>query len=89
MMQLKLTISLKMDMISRHYDQVLTFTYKYVILKNYTLIPITDTFINHNKKYIIYNYKDCFEEDLIIQLNKLKGEYKLTFLLPCFCKNFD
>lgn len=55
-----------MDMISRHYDDVLTFTYEYVILKNYTLIPITDTFINHNKRYIIYNFKDCFEEDLII-----------------------
>lgn len=78
-----------MDMISRHYDEVLTFTYKYVILKNYTLIPITDTFMNCNKKYIIYNYKDSFEEDLLILLNKLKGEYELTFLLPCFCKNFD
>lgn len=55
-----------MDMISRHYDDVLTFTYKYVILKKYTLIPISDTFIYRNKKYIIYNYKDCFEEDLLI-----------------------
>lgn len=64
MMQLKLTTALKMDMISRHYDDVLTFTYKYVILKKYTLIPISDTFINRNKKYVEYNYKDCFEEEL-------------------------
>ncbi len=58
------TTTLKMDMLSRHYDEVLTFTYKYVILKDYTLIPITDTFTNRNKKYVEYNYKDCFEEEL-------------------------
>lgn len=58
------TTTLKMDMLSRHYDEVLTFTYKYVILKDYTLIPITDTFVSRNKKYVEYNYKDCFEEEL-------------------------
>lgn len=59
------TIStLKMNMLSKYYDDVLTFTYKYVVLKDYTLIPISDTFTNRNKKYVEYNYKDCFEEEI-------------------------
>lgn len=58
------TSTLKMSMLSKYYDEVLTFTYKYVILKDYTLIPISDTFINRNKKYVEYNYKDCFEEEI-------------------------
>lgn len=58
------TSTLKMNMLSKYYDDVLTFTYKYVVLKDYTLIPISDTFINRNKKYVEYNYKDCFEEEL-------------------------
>ena len=55
------TSTLKMNMLSKYYDDVLTFTYKYVVLKDYTLIPISDTFTNRNKKYVEYNYKDCFE----------------------------
>lgn len=58
------TSTLKMNMLSKYYDDVLTFTYKYVVLKDYTLIPISDTFINRNKKYVEYNYKDCFEEEI-------------------------
>ena len=58
------TSTLKMNMLSKYYDDVLTFTYKYVVLKDYTLIPISDTFINRNKKYVDYNYKDCFEEEI-------------------------
>lgn len=58
------TSTLKMTMLSKYYDDVLTFTYKYVVLKDYTLIPISDTFINRNKKYVEYNYKDCFEEEI-------------------------
>lgn len=60
----KTTGTLKMSMLSKYYDEVLTFTYKYVVLKDYTLIPIRDTFINRNKKYVEYNYKDCFEEEI-------------------------
>lgn len=56
--------TLKMSMLTKYYDDVLTFTYKYVVLKDYTLIPISDTFINRNKKYVEYNYKDCFEEEI-------------------------
>ena len=58
------TSTLKMNMLSKYYDDVLTFTYKYVVLKDYTLIPIRDTFTNRNKKYVEYNYKDCFEEEI-------------------------
>lgn len=58
------TSTLKMNMLSKYYDDVLTFTYKYVVLKDYTLIPISDTFTNRNKKYVEYNYKDCFEEKI-------------------------
>ena len=58
------TSTLKMNMLSKYYDDVLTFTYKYVVLKDYTLIPISDTFTNRNKKYVEYNYTDCFEEEI-------------------------
>lgn len=58
------TSTLKMNMLSKYYDDVLTFTYKFVVLKDYALIPISDTFINRNKKYVEYNYKDCFEEEI-------------------------
>lgn len=58
------TGTLKMKMLSKYYDEVLTFTYEYVILKDYTLIPIKDTFVNRDKKYVEYNYKDCFEEEI-------------------------
>ena len=58
------TSTLKMNMLSKYYDDVLTFTYKYVVLKDYTLMPISDTFTNRNKKYVEYNYKDCFEEEI-------------------------
>ena len=61
---IKVSSTLKMKMLSKYYDDVLTFTYEYVILKDYTLIPIQDTFINREKKYVEYNYKDCFEKEI-------------------------
>lgn len=60
----KTSATLKMQMLSKYYDDVLTFTYEYVILKDWTLIPIRDTFVNRGKKYVEYNYKDCFEEEI-------------------------
>lgn len=60
----KTTSTLKMQMLSKYYDDVLTFTYEYVILKDYTLIPIKDTLVNRRKKYVEYNYKDCLEEEI-------------------------
>lgn len=58
------TTTLKMKMLTKYYDEILTFTYKYVVLKDYTLIPISDTLVNRGKKYVEYNYKDCFEEEI-------------------------
>lgn len=52
----------KIDLLSKYYDEVLTFTYEYVVLKDYTLIPIDDVMINRNKKYQTSFYVDRFEE---------------------------
>ena len=46
------TTTLKMDLLSKYYDEVLTLTYEYVILRDYTIIPINDTLVNnHGKEY--------------------------------------
>ena len=42
---------MKMKLLSKYYDEVLTFTYKYVILKDYTLIPINDVMLNRVRDY--------------------------------------
>ena len=42
----KITTTVKINMLTNYYDEVLTFTYKYVILKDYTLIPINDNMEN-------------------------------------------
>lgn len=38
-------LTLKINTLTKYYDEVLTFTYKYVILKDYTLIPIKDIIV--------------------------------------------
>ena len=40
-------LTLKIKLLSKYYDEVLTFTYKYVILKDYTLIPLTDIIVRN------------------------------------------
>lgn len=57
-----ITTTFKIDLLSKYYDEVLTFTYEYVVLKDYTLIPIDDVMINRNKKYQTSFYVDRFEE---------------------------
>lgn len=57
-----ITATFKIDLLSKYYDEVLTFTYEYVVLKDYTLIPIDDVMINRNKKYQTSFYVDRFEE---------------------------
>ena len=57
-----ITTTFKIDLLSNYYDEVLTFTYEYVVLKDYTLIPIDDVMINRNKKYQTSFYVDRFEE---------------------------
>ena len=57
-----ITTTFKIDLLSKYYDEVLTFKYEYVVLKDYTLIPIDDVMINRNKKYQTSFYVDRFEE---------------------------
>ena len=49
------TTTVKINMLTKYYDEVLTFTYKYVILKDYTLIPINDVMENRVRDYL-YDY---------------------------------
>ena len=59
------TTTLKMNLLSKYYDEVLTLTYEYVILKDYTIIPINDTLVNnHGKEYNANFYLKKFESDL-------------------------
>ncbi|MDY2893202.1 MAG: hypothetical protein SOT41_05440 [Candidatus Faecisoma sp.] len=46
-----ITTTMKINLLSKYYDDVLTFTYEYVILKDYTLIPINDVMENRIREY--------------------------------------
>ena len=46
-----ITTTVKINLLTKYYDDVLTFTYKYVILKDYTLIPINDVMTNRVRDY--------------------------------------
>ena len=45
------TTTVKINMLTKYYDEVLTFTYKYVVLKDHTLIPINDVMENRVRDY--------------------------------------
>ena len=47
----KVVTTVKINMLTKYYDEVLTFTYKYVILKDLTLIPINDIMENRVREY--------------------------------------
>ena len=47
----KVVTTVKINMLTKYYDEVLTFTYKYVILKDLTLIPINDIMENRVRDY--------------------------------------
>ncbi len=49
------TTTVKINILTKYYDEVLTFTYKYVVLKDYTLIPINDVMENRVRDYS-YDY---------------------------------
>ena len=51
----KITTTVKINMLTKYYDEILTFTYKYVVLKDYTLIPINDVMENRVRDYS-YDY---------------------------------
>ena len=44
-------ITVKINMLTKYYDEVLTFTYKYVVLKDLTLIPINALMENRVREY--------------------------------------
>ena len=56
--------TMKIDLLSKYYDEVLTFTYKYVILNDYTLIPINDVMTNRGKDYGYNFYLDDLDREL-------------------------
>lgn len=45
------TTTVKINMLTKYYDEVLTFTYKYVVLKDLTIIPINDIMENRVREY--------------------------------------
>ena len=47
----RIITTVKINMLTRYYDDILTFTYKYVVLKDYTLIPINDVMENRVREY--------------------------------------
>lgn len=51
----KVITTVKINMLTKYYDEILTFTYKYVVLKDYTLIPINDVMENRVREYS-YDY---------------------------------
>ena len=57
----KKTTTMKIDLLTKYYNEVLTFTYEYVILKDYTLIPINDC-ITRPKKYQTNYYRGTLNE---------------------------
>lgn len=54
--------TMKINLLSKYYDEVLSFTYEYVILKDYTLISINGIFVSRPKEYQTYFYVDSFDE---------------------------
>ena len=51
----KVITTVRINMLTKYYDEILTLTYKYVILKDCTLIPINDVMENRVKEYS-YDY---------------------------------
>ena len=51
----KITTTVKINMLTKYYNEILTFTYKYVVLKDHTLIPINDVMENRVRDYA-YDY---------------------------------
>ena len=45
------TTTVRINLLTKFYDEILTFTYKYVVLKGYTLIPINDVMESRVRDY--------------------------------------
>ena len=47
----RIITTVKINMLTRYYDEILTFTYKYVVLKDYIFIPINDVMESRVRDY--------------------------------------
>ncbi len=59
--------TMKIKLLSKYYSDVLTFTYKYVILKDYTIIPINDIIVVdrfHDYQYSYYIEGPNYETEI-------------------------
>lgn len=45
------TTTVRINLLTKFYDEILTFTYKYIVLKDYTLIPINDVMESRVRDY--------------------------------------
>ena len=61
--------TVRINMLTKYYDEVLTFTYKYVILKDLTLIPINDTMENR-----VRDYPDDYYLSRFTSMNEVRYE---------------
>ena len=54
------TTTVRINLLTKFYDEILTFTYKYVVLKDYTLIPINDVMESRVRDYPYYYFISGF-----------------------------
>ena len=54
------TMLVKIKSLSKYYSEVLTFTYKYVVLKDFTIIPIDDVMESRIRPYTYDNFLSGF-----------------------------
>ena len=65
----RVVTTVRINMLTKYYDEVLTFTYKYVILKDLTLIPINDTMENR-----VRGYPDDYYLSRFTSMNEVRYE---------------
>lgn len=63
------TTTVRINLLTKFYDEILTFTYKYVVLKDYTLIPINDVMENRVRDYSYDSFMSGFN-----YMNEVKYE---------------
>ena len=63
------TTTVKINMLTKYYNEVLTFTYKYVILKDLTIIPINDVMENRVRDYQYSYFLSGFND-----MNEVRNE---------------
>lgn len=56
------TTTVRINLLTKFYDEILTFTYKYVVLKDYTLIPINDVMESRVRNYPYDSFLSGFND---------------------------